>query len=218
MTTKVRLRHRDAPACVVTTNDLGPRGVFIRSIAPIPLDEPVEMEILLPGEATPVLVEGRVAWSEGAGVDSNRSGMGIRFTRVRNTDSDRLKRFFSIHHAVAGGKVVIVTDEPYEAADLARALAREGLTPQVVRWSDERPKGDAVAAYVAFPNQAGQAGQFASLRFSVDAIRPGLLAVLRDEGLAAEWVRVATMCLHGAPEADRAAALTLCVAAPVRRS
>ncbi len=215
MAARVCLRRRNGPTRVLTTNDLGPRGVFLRSGQPIALDEPVEMEILLPGESLPVEVEGRVVWSDSGGGDRSHAGMGIQFTRVRNGASDQLKRFFAAHQSLAGSHALVVTDDPFEARDLVRAIAREGLQPQVVRWSDPRPAGDVpISAYIVVPTTPGQAAEFAEMRHSRDLIRPGLLCIITRDELTNEWLPVASMCLHGMPEPDRAAALTLCIAAP----
>jgi uncharacterized protein (TIGR02266 family) len=214
LTTKVRLRHRDEPTRILSTNDLGPRGVFLRSSTPVAQDETVALEIVLPGESVPLEVEGRVVWLE-PGRGDHPAGMGVRFTRVRNTDADRLNRFFSVHHSLAGSRVVVLTDEPFEARDLVRSLAREGLEPQVAKWSDDRPEATVpTSAYVVIPSQPGQAARFTGLRSARDIVRPGILAILTHQELASEWGPVASMCLHGMPEPDRAAALALCIATP----
>jgi hypothetical protein len=174
----------------------------------------VEMELHLPGESSPIQVDGRVARTK-TGTADGQTGMGIRFTRVNNDDAGRLKRFFAAHHALNGSRVVIVSDEPFEMRDIARAIAREGLQPQVLRWSDPPPAADPpICAFVVVPSARGQAADFAALRRSYGQFRPGLLIILKDESLTDEWLALASVCIHGMPEPDRAAALTLCVAIP----
>jgi hypothetical protein len=212
LATKVRLCHRGESARVLMTSDLGPRGLFLRSTQPLRVNELVEMEIHLPGYARPVQADGQIARSHAGGVEG-QSGMGVRFTRVGNDDAGRLNKFFSAHHTLNGCRVVMVSDDPFELRDIARAVAREGLNPQLLRWNDPAPPLDpSVCAFIVVPSGSGQAEGFAAVRRSYGMARPGLLAILKDENYASEWLRSASVCVHGMPEPDRAAALTLFVA------
>lgn len=212
LATQVRVRSRSAPPQTLLTCDVGPRGLFLRSMRPLDLNEPVDLELTLPGGDAPVSVVGRVAWAHRARLESGRAGMGIRFTRVPNDAAERLGRFFAPHRDLAGSRAFVVTDAPHQVRELARSLAREGLRPQIVPWEGPWPSGGApVSVYVVVPSASGQSARLRPVRRGVRP-RPGIVALLGRPEQFGEWLQIATVCLHGVPDPDRIAAIAMCVA------
>lgn len=60
--------------------DIGPGGAFVRTAAPPPEGTPIVIEVVPPGGAAPLSIEGRVAW----GRPDPDGGMGVEF-RCRDT-------------------------------------------------------------------------------------------------------------------------------------
>ena len=58
------------------TRDIGPGGVGVRTMEPLPAGTPLQLTLKLPGESRDLSSYGRVVWSD------RRVGMGVQFDRV----------------------------------------------------------------------------------------------------------------------------------------
>ena len=70
------------------TRNINEGGVFIETDAPAELDSLVHLRFRLPGEREPVKASGRVAWI--ASGEGERSGMGVEFENLTDTDRARI--------------------------------------------------------------------------------------------------------------------------------
>jgi uncharacterized protein (TIGR02266 family) len=58
------------------TRDIGPGGVGVRTMEPLPAGTPLQLTLKLPGESRDLSSYGRVVWSD------RRVGMGVQFDRL----------------------------------------------------------------------------------------------------------------------------------------
>ena len=58
------------------TRDIGPGGVGVRTMEPLPAGTPLQLTLKLPGESRELSSYGRVVWSD------RRVGMGVQFDRL----------------------------------------------------------------------------------------------------------------------------------------
>ena len=92
--------HRMATALgVQRLDDIGAGGAFIRSVSPPQPGTPLVLEVLPPGAAVPLSIEGRVAWAR---QDPGAEGFGVEF---RCRDTGGLRRLKELVRRLEGGSV-----------------------------------------------------------------------------------------------------------------
>ena len=102
------------------TLNLSKGGLFIQTDSPLPEGTPLTLELSVPGEGAPVLLNGLVAWSRRA-IDDEPGGMGIAFQGLE-------QRIGSLIDRLAGGfqgiKVIYVgSANPAHAASAKRVAS-----------------------------------------------------------------------------------------------
>jgi Tfp pilus assembly protein PilZ len=80
-------------------DDIGAGGAFIRSVSPPQPGTPLVLEVLPPGAAVPLSIEGRVAWAR---QDPGAEGFGVEF---RCRDTGGLRRLKELVRRLEGGVV-----------------------------------------------------------------------------------------------------------------
>ena len=75
-----------------TAFNLSAQGVFIRSAAPLEMDEHTVLRFQLPGQEAPVNVTGRVVWRNADPTKTGGMGMGIRFVEIAASDREAIER------------------------------------------------------------------------------------------------------------------------------
>lgn len=68
-------------------------GIGVLSREPFNEGENVEVELTIPGDNIPVLLEGEVAWAEGPVSDNSQYKGGIKFKKVSNGDRSRILEY-----------------------------------------------------------------------------------------------------------------------------
>lgn len=71
-------------------------GMGILSREPIREGDDIELELTLPGDNIPVLLEGKVAWANGPVSDDSQHRGGVRFNKVESGDRGRILEY--IYH------------------------------------------------------------------------------------------------------------------------
>lgn len=71
-------------------NNFSREGVGVLSHEALSEGDYVQIELKIPGDNMPVLVNGEVAWSMIPGVDNRQYRSGIRFKEINNSDRSRI--------------------------------------------------------------------------------------------------------------------------------
>jgi type IV pilus assembly protein PilZ len=80
---------------------MGGGGVFVDTVAPLPVGTPVSLEFGLPGQTASVKVEGQVVWVRPEFDPKGFSpGMGIQFKKINETDREKIVQF--VMHVLLG--------------------------------------------------------------------------------------------------------------------
>jgi len=83
------------------TLDVGLRGVFVEWPEPLPIGEPVDLELRLPGWERPLRVRSRVAWwnppGESARARRLPGGVGLEFVGLAEEDRRRIRALVLEH-------------------------------------------------------------------------------------------------------------------------
>lgn len=74
----------------LTVNNFSKEGVGVLSDDSLYEGEDVEIEMLIPGDNVPVMISGKVAWSESDSDNSGGHKSGIQFNDINNTDRGRI--------------------------------------------------------------------------------------------------------------------------------
>ncbi|MEW5742598.1 MAG: PilZ domain-containing protein [Myxococcota bacterium] len=76
---------------VFTSADLSAGGAFLTSDLLLEQGEPLSLEFSLPGQATPIRVQARVAWVRRFPQAGEKAGMGVEFVALKDEDKKRLE-------------------------------------------------------------------------------------------------------------------------------
>ena len=71
-------------------------GIGILSQEPFALGDDMEIELSIPGDNVPVLLQGTVAWTQGPSPEEFQHKSGLQFSKVSNDDRSRLLEY--IYH------------------------------------------------------------------------------------------------------------------------
>ncbi|MGB2601292.1 MAG: PilZ domain-containing protein [Candidatus Omnitrophota bacterium] len=77
-------------------NNFSKEGVGILSKESFSEGENVEIELMIPGDNVPVLLQGEIAWSSDPIVDNIHHKSGMKFQKVSNEDRSRILEY--IYH------------------------------------------------------------------------------------------------------------------------
>lgn len=76
---------------IFTSADLSAGGTFLTSDLLLEQGEPLNLEFSLPGQASPVRVQARVAWVRRFPEAGEKPGMGVEFVTMKDEDRARIE-------------------------------------------------------------------------------------------------------------------------------
>lgn len=71
-------------------NNFSREGLGVLSDGSLDLGESIQIELSIPGDNMPVLMQGEVAWTLAPGPENRRFRSGIRFKDISNADRSRI--------------------------------------------------------------------------------------------------------------------------------
>jgi c-di-GMP-binding flagellar brake protein YcgR len=86
-------RHKGGANKNLSINNFSKEGVGFVSHDPLTPGEELEIEMLIPGDNMPVVVNGEVAWASAPEQDSCHYRGGVRFKKISNGDKSRLLEY-----------------------------------------------------------------------------------------------------------------------------
>lgn len=92
----IRIQYQEPEKRIVEgfTAIMGGGGLFVDTVAPLPVGTPVSLEFALPGQTALVKVEGQVVWVRPEFDPKGFSpGMGIQFRKINEADREKIVQF-----------------------------------------------------------------------------------------------------------------------------
>ena len=80
---------------VFTSADLSGGGTFLNSELLLEVGETLSLELQVPGRATPIRAQARVAWVRRFPEAGEAAGMGVEFVTMRDDDRAALQKFLT---------------------------------------------------------------------------------------------------------------------------
>ena len=87
------LCRRAEAAGKLKVSNFSREGMGIISREPFKEGEDVQIELMIPGDNIPVLLEGEVAWAKDPVTDNSQYKGGVRFKKIANGDRSRILEY-----------------------------------------------------------------------------------------------------------------------------
>ncbi|MFH1799122.1 MAG: PilZ domain-containing protein [Candidatus Omnitrophota bacterium] len=74
-------------------NNFCKEGIGILSASPFSQGKALEIEMMIPGDNVPIVVEGEIAWTSAAVSDNMQYQGGVKFKKISNEDKSRVLEY-----------------------------------------------------------------------------------------------------------------------------
>lgn len=77
----------------IKVNNFSKDGIGVLSSETFNVGEEVGIEMMIPGDNVPIIIEGQIAWASGPADELNEYKGGLKFSKINNDDRSRILEY-----------------------------------------------------------------------------------------------------------------------------